>query len=243
MYSHPVVLVHPSRLFSEALGSVLNNPPFRLLFVTTEPDSIPFGDLAETTLFVVGGRTPALVSGAIKCIKERLPSGAIVVIGDTNEPEALRMALEAGANAYLREAMTPKTLIRALELVLNDEIILPPEAAKYLPGHIGPPREVILREPQLRMYAHARTDEDAPINSNGAHPMQDLRLSARESDILQALIKGDPNKVIAQSLNITEGTVKIHVKAVLRKIRVKNRTQAAVWALKHPFSDTHIKKP
>ena len=64
--------------------------------------------------------------------------------------------------------------------------------------------------------------------------LQDQHLSFREAAILQALIDGAPNKLIAQNLNITEATVKVHVKAVLRKIRVKNRTQAAVWAVKNP---------
>lgn len=236
MHSYPVVMVHPSRLLSEALGNVLNNPPFKLAYVATEVECIPFDVLREATLFVVGGRTHVLVSSRVRGIKQRLSSAVIVVIGDTNEPEAVRVALEAGANAYLREAMTSQTLIRALELVLDEEIILPPEAARFLPGHLAPPREVLLREPQLEV------DAQLPFFSDG-DPVPDLNLSAREAVILQALADGAPNKVIAQRLNITEGTVKVHVKAVLRKIRVKNRTQAAVWAVKHLYSDTHQKKP
>jgi two-component system, NarL family, nitrate/nitrite response regulator NarL len=54
------------------------------------------------------------------------------------------------------------------------------------------------------------------------------QLSAREAAILKALVQGASNKVIAYRLCITEATVKVHVKAVLRKIRVQNRTQAAI---------------
>ena len=57
------------------------------------------------------------------------------------------------------------------------------------------------------------------------------RLSARQRLILRYLIEGDPNKTIARKINITEATVKVHVKAILRKIRVQNRTQAAIWAM------------
>ena len=57
--------------------------------------------------------------------------------------------------------------------------------------------------------------------------------SGREAAILNALIQGAPNKLIASQLKITEATVKVHVKAILRKIRVTNRTQAAIWALHH----------
>jgi two-component system nitrate/nitrite response regulator NarL len=57
------------------------------------------------------------------------------------------------------------------------------------------------------------------------------RLSVRERSILSCLIEGDSNKVIARKIDIAEATVKVHVKAILRKIRVHNRTQAAIWAM------------
>ena len=62
--------------------------------------------------------------------------------------------------------------------------------------------------------------------------------AASEIAEMEGLVDGAPNKVIAQRLQITEATVKVHVKAILRKIRVKNRTQAAIWASKNlPLSD------
>ena len=56
-------------------------------------------------------------------------------------------------------------------------------------------------------------------------------LSEREIQILDGLVKGHANKVIARTCDITEATVKVHMKSILRKIRVTNRTQAAIWAL------------
>lgn len=56
-------------------------------------------------------------------------------------------------------------------------------------------------------------------------------LSPRETAILLCLIDGDSNKSIARKIGITEATVKAHVKAILRKIRVQNRTQAAIWGM------------
>src|SRR5258708_28458313 len=56
-------------------------------------------------------------------------------------------------------------------------------------------------------------------------------LSTREKSILRRLIEGDSNKSIARKIDIAEATVKVHVKAILRKIRVKNRTQAAIWGM------------
>jgi len=69
-------------------------------------------------------------------------------------------------------------------------------------------------------------------------------LSSRETEVLQKLMAGYPNKVIARDCGITESTVKVHVKAILRKIHAKNRTQAAVWARKHGINlKPHLSSP
>jgi two-component system nitrate/nitrite response regulator NarL len=62
------------------------------------------------------------------------------------------------------------------------------------------------------------------------------QLSPREKLILRCLIEGDSNKCIARKMDITEATVKVHVKAILRKIRVHNRTQAAIWGMNNGWS-------
>ena len=59
------------------------------------------------------------------------------------------------------------------------------------------------------------------------------KLSSREVEILGHLMEGESNKVIAKKLDIAEATIKVHIKAILRKVRVKNRTQAAMWASAH----------
>ena len=61
-------------------------------------------------------------------------------------------------------------------------------------------------------------------------------LSEREIQILDGLVKGYANKVIGRRCNISEATVKVHMKSILRKVRVCNRTQAAIWALEHGYS-------
>lgn len=62
-----------------------------------------------------------------------------------------------------------------------------------------------------------------------------VMLSERESQILYFLTNGATNKAIARELGITEATVKVHVKSLLRKIHANNRTQAAIWALNSNF--------
>ena len=70
-------------------------------------------------------------------------------------------------------------------------------------------------------------------------------LSERKEQILKDLVKGLPNKIIARKLDIAEATVKVHMKSLLRKIRVANRTQAAIWALENGYgaADVHPELP
>ena len=65
--------------------------------------------------------------------------------------------------------------------------------------------------------------------------MEEAKLSVRERDVLCCLMAGYSNKVIARELDVCEATVKVHVKAILRKLDVSNRTQAAMWASTRGF--------
>jgi DNA-binding NarL/FixJ family response regulator len=69
------------------------------------------------------------------------------------------------------------------------------------------------------------------------------QLSEREIQILKDLVKGHANKVIARTYDITEATVKVHVRTILRKIRVGNRTQAAIWARENGYTASDFKGP
>jgi DNA-binding CsgD family transcriptional regulator len=86
--------------------------------------------------------------------------------------------------------------------------------------------------------------EDVPV-SIGALPQRPMNvpsqrkhsaLSEREAQMLDGLVKGHANKVIARACDISEATVKVHMKSILRKIRVENRTQAAIWAMENGYS-------
>jgi two-component system, NarL family, nitrate/nitrite response regulator NarL len=83
-----------------------------------------------------------------------------------------------------------------------------------------------------RVFPRDLAMERRPQGLSSPEPQSDgVRLSPREKEILSHLLAGHSNKLIARELGITEATVKVHLKSVLRKIRVENRTQAAIWAL------------
>jgi len=149
----------------------------------------------------------------IELFKERQPAGRVAVLADRCEPGHVVSVLRAQANAYFVRDTTLDAFIKSLELVMLGEIILPGE---ILPLIVGPTED-------KRTPAHQR---NTAILANAAR-----ELSVGERRILRCLVDGDPNKLIARKCDITEATVKVHVQAILQKIRVRNRTQAAIWAL------------
>ena len=92
------------------------------------------------------------------------------------------------------------------------------------------PRPVDPRPPYLVQSAPAAS-QSRPASEPAGDPS--IALSRRETAILRTLTEGASNKIIARKLVITESTVKVHMKAILRKLRLQNRTQAAIWARTH----------
>jgi two-component system, NarL family, nitrate/nitrite response regulator NarL len=74
------------------------------------------------------------------------------------------------------------------------------------------------------------------VNNLGVEVAYTRELTSREMEVLRRLARGNCNKLIARDLGIAEATVKVHVKSLLRKLRLLNRTQAAVWAVNNGFA-------
>lgn len=145
---------------------------------------------------------------ACSLIREHLALARIVLIGDGCDSATVRQSLAIGANGYLARQVSYEPLILMLELVSMGEKVLPTEFVDDFAsnGHI----------------AAVTKWDDVKARNN---------LSDREIGILRCLVEGDANKVIARKLGIAEATVKVHVKAILRKLHVLNRTQAAIWVV------------
>jgi DNA-binding NarL/FixJ family response regulator len=117
----------------------------------------------------------------------------------------VRAAIEHGAMGFIPKSSTPEVLIQALRLVLARGVYLPPLA-------IG-----------ARALSAAAT---------GAAETRLPGITERQMDVLRCVIQGKPNKAIARDLDISEGTVKLHLSAVFRALDVHNRTEAVYAAAK-----------
>jgi len=171
-------------------------------------------------LLVIGvADDPDDTAKQIALFKEKHGSGRVAVLADHYQLSDLVSAFRAGANAYFTKVTTCNAFIKSLELVMLGETFVPSEILSLIIAHNYEAND-------LKVETDAQ--KQAKVVSNDAHP-----LSVQETRIMSYLIAGNSNKLIARKINITEATVKVHVKAILRKIRVQNRTQAVVWAMKN----------
>ncbi|MBQ0820299.1 response regulator transcription factor [Microvirga sp. HBU67558] len=162
----------------------------------------------------------------IRELKERCPGARLVLLADHLEPQAIGHLIEAGLNGLCSTGMSQDAMLKALELVMLGETFLPASVGFALLS------QVAAQKPKLMV-----------ISGNPA--LEASRFSDRETQILRLLTTGASNKLIARELGLAEATVKVHIKAILRKAKAENRTQAAMWATQflHPETsqeDRHL---
>jgi len=138
-------------------------------------------------------------------LRERHPSFPVVVLSASEQAEVVMRALDAGAMGFIPKTASNELLLGALRLVLSGGVYLPAEVLRHAPA------------PTLaRKSAAAETT------------YRDVGLTQRQAQVLALLVQGKPNKIICRELALAEGTVKIHVTAILKALGVSNRTQAVV---------------
>jgi two-component system nitrate/nitrite response regulator NarL len=140
---------------------------------------------------------------------------------DPVPPHQFAAALRCGVDTILPRGSSCEVLIGTLKLVLDGVTVMP----SNLLDTLLEPRQAPV------MVAHTTVPEVGYGGSvSSMLPPRASGLSARELSVLHRLRDGLSNKEIARALGITEATVKVHVKAILRKAQVRNRTQVAMWA-------------
>jgi two-component system, NarL family, nitrate/nitrite response regulator NarL len=218
------IIVEPNVLFREGLKGILQTG-FRTLKTTAELDEALLGVAAKYgyVLLILGpGNSPASVIDQIQRFKESNASGRVAVIADHYESSGVLSAFRAGANAYFVKVTACDTFLKSLKLVVLGATLVPSE---IMPWIMDQNEAAEGERPNAIAQAHEMDRNEAPPIEGTPH------FSIQERRILSQLIAGDANKTIARKVGIAEATVKVHVKAILRKIRVNNRTQAAVWAM------------
>ena len=144
----------------------------------------------------------------LAALKDEDPSYRVVMLTVSDAPDDLVAAIRAGADGYLLKDMEPEDILARVREALTGKTVISEVLAARLAQ--------ALRE--------EASGERAPAGRSLA------QLTEREQHVLRCLADGMSNKLIARALNISEGTVKVHVKHLLRKLEFRSRVEAAVWA-------------
>lgn len=156
---------------------------------------------------------------ATKAIKEEFPDIKIVMLTSHHDEHNIAAALACGANAYCMKDIKIERLVQVLEMVAEG-------ATWYDPG---------INKVLMRILLDKVTPSEPPSETLDAEERLNNKLlsglTERELDVLELIVHGKSNKDIADSLNITIHTVKIHVGNIIQKMDVEDRTQAAIKAL------------
>ncbi len=150
--------------------------------------------------------TPGLQATAM--LHEQAPDVMVLVLTVSEQAQDLQEALRFGAQGYVLKGAAPEELVQAVRQVHQGWVIVSPEMAGKLMGDFS-----------------EESTQSGPL-SNGATDS----LSAREWDVLKLLADGSSNREIADGLIVAENTVKTHMRSILTKLHLKNRTQAAAYA-------------
>lgn len=205
-----VFLVDDHTLFRTGLSEVLNKRNLNVIGTTGDPtralaqilQADPDVVLLDLRMRELGGLD------VLRQIREARPAQCVVILTTSIEEEDLLEALRLGAMGYLLKDMEPDNFVKLLYQAKAGETVVAPDLTGLL------------------ARAAVSRDEAPKVTRQNQYS-----LTPREMEILRHIAKGESNKSIAKELGIVDGTVKLHVRAVMKKLGVQSRVQAAVLAV------------
>ncbi len=206
-----VLLIDDHALFRVGLEGLLERRGIKVVAAVGEPgDGIELARAHAPDVVLLDLRMPEL-SGTdlLKQFSRCFPDLPVVMLTTSSDEADLAECLKSGARGYLLKDMEPDDLVVALHDIVNGKTVVAPGLTGALANLVKQGNSSERREPE------------PPFNE----------LTPREMEILCHLSEGQSNKVIARHLSISDGTVKLHVKAILRKLGVHSRVEAAVMAV------------
>jgi two-component system nitrate/nitrite response regulator NarL len=220
------VLVDANVLFREGLRRILADTAFR---VSGGADTLeealkrlPAKAPPELLLLSAGGDY-GNTAVEVQSFKSAYPYARVVILSEQCDLDSVITVLRAAVDGVILTSIDARTLAKSLELVMQGQSVLSSSVIDLLVGRLE----------RKTTMAIAIAGPSTPDDDRIDRPAISKKFSGREVEILECLTRGDANKLIARKFDIAEATVKVHVKAILRKIQVQNRTQAAIWAQRY----------
>jgi len=206
-----VLIADNKELFREGLVKLLESQPHIQVVCHCNNDSKAIEKARETTPDVVVMDVQMADCDGIEtaqCINKELPDTKVAILTDSEDEEELFSALKVGVRGYLLKNIDIDCLVKSIHLIAEGEIIISPPLAERL----------IYEFTSLKEDKQAR-DAEEPL------------LSDREIEVIKLVASGATNREIAASLIIAENTVKVHIKNILEKLHLRNKQQAAAYAV------------
>lgn len=199
-------------------------------------DAELLGVFGEVALCIVSTEAPmseARVREPFVLVKSMRLGVPLVVVSDIEAAEEVLVAFSCGASAYVETTIKREAFFATLDFVLAGGTYFPPSVLRLIGG--GPfPGDKIRRLPERRggtLPSDRSGCRGAGGGSgDGGRGVDGLHLTGRQMEVLRGLRIGRSNKQIARDLDMAEATVKVHVRQILKKLGVANRTQAAMLA-------------
>lgn len=204
-----VLLIDDHTLFRLGLKGLLEHSDIEVIgAASTGREGLELAAKLTPDVILLDMRMPDMDGlQVLKQLRDQGISVPIAILTTSNEDRDLLESLRSGAQGYLLKDMDPEELVSALHKIVNGETVVAPQLASSL----------------------ARALQGNPIPEPPKTPLSEL--TPREREIITHLAEGQSNKAIARDLGISDGTVKLHVKAILRKLNVRSRVEAAVIAV------------
>jgi two-component system nitrate/nitrite response regulator NarL len=208
-----ILIIDDHRLFREGLQSLLQRRNIEVVAAVGDGyEGIRLAKELSPDIILLDMRMPIIdgISVLIQLNKLELNLPITMLTTSSNEQDLLE-ALKNGASGYLLKDMEPDALVTALRDINAGKTVVAPHLTSVLV--------------RLVQGDTTTTEKQGPFSD----------LTPRESEILKLIADGQGNKLIARNLGISDGTVKLHVKAVLRKLEVHSRVEAAVMYVEHYY--------
>lgn len=205
-----VLIVSRHTLVREGLKGLIADTPFRIVFERECVSSAVEQPAGNVALVLMGVSLGLELVERLKTLRAAYPHARIVCYSPSvNLPlKTLNAIFGSSLDGWLLSSSPPQVLRQSLDLIMMGESVLPYSLiASSFPNETEPTQE----EPLVA----------------------EETFSLRELQVLEILQNGKSNKIIARELGLSEATIKVHIKNVLRKLGASNRTEAAIWMTKH----------
>jgi two-component system nitrate/nitrite response regulator NarL len=229
------IIVESRLLVREALKSLMVKNAYRVVCDIGSTAEISGASTLsdEPKLVILGAQSADNALTAAVGARNLWPDSKIILLYEYLSPAEFQKLLTSEINGCVPLFVSPDTLISLLDMVVtrNVRVMVVGDTQRLViqPAQPEDSNQSEIGIDKLRSDGAEHEDVVPPVRN---HP----GLSEREVQMLDGLVKGHPNKVIARTCDIAEATVKVHMKSILRKIRVDNRTQAAIWAMANGYA-------